>query len=173
MGAILGVPYGALGDDPETRELMRLIIAEIYSVARAKGIALHHPEAAGYFRHFLEDLVPPTAAHWPSMWQDLQAGRRTEIEALNGAICRYGRETGVATPYNETMSRLIRFKEYQAAPRAVPRLPALEKSRSARQAFGPHAGSPGNLSLDNGAAGDPRPGVACPGRSYRHPPSRE
>jgi 2-dehydropantoate 2-reductase len=111
LGAILGAPYGRLGDDPETRELMRLIIDEIYGVASAKGIALHFPEAAGYFRHFLENLVPPTAAHWPSMWQDLQAGRRTEIEALNGAICRYGRETGVATPYNETMSRLIRFLE--------------------------------------------------------------
>jgi 2-dehydropantoate 2-reductase len=111
LGAILGAPYGALGGDPETRDLMWLIIDEIYGVARARGIALHHSEAAGYFHHFLENLVPPTAAHWPSMWQDLQAGRRTEIEALNGAICRYGRETGVATPYNETMSRLIRFME--------------------------------------------------------------
>ena len=119
LGAILGATYGALGDDPETRDLMRLIIAEIYDVARAKGVALHHPEAAGYFRHFLENLLPPTAAHWPSMWQDLQAGRRTEIKALNGAICRYGRETGVATPYNETMSRLIRFMENRLTRRAA------------------------------------------------------
>jgi 2-dehydropantoate 2-reductase len=111
LGAILGAPYGALGDDPQTCELMRLIIEEIYRVARAKGVKLHRPEAADYFRHFLENLVPPTAAHWPSMWQDLQAGRRTEIEALNGAICRYGREMGVPTPYNETVSRLIRFIE--------------------------------------------------------------
>ena len=120
LGAILGVPYGALAENPETRELMRLIIDEIYQVARARGVALNHPEAAGYFRHFLQDLVPPTAAHWPSMWQDLQAGRRTEIEALNGAICRYGREAGLLTPYNEAVSRLVRFKEDQAAPRAVP-----------------------------------------------------
>jgi 2-dehydropantoate 2-reductase len=118
LGAILGAPYGALGDDPQTRELMRLIIAEIYRVARAKGFNLHHPEAADYFRHFLENLVPPTAAHWPSMWQDLQAGRRTEIEALNGAICRYGQELGVATPCNETVSRLIRFMENRLTGRA-------------------------------------------------------
>ncbi len=111
LGAILSAPYGALGENPQTRELMRVIIAEIYEVARAKGVGLHHADAAAYFRHFLENLVPPTAAHWPSMWQDLQAGRRTEIEALNGAICRYGRETGVATPYNESVSRLIRFME--------------------------------------------------------------
>ncbi len=119
LGAILGAPYGALGENPETREVMRLIIAEIYLVARAKGVGLHHADAAAYFRHFLENLVPPTAAHWPSMWQDLQAGRRTEIEALNGAICRYGREAGVSTPYNEAVSRLVRFKEDDAVQAAA------------------------------------------------------
>ena len=111
LGAILGVPYGALGDNPETRELMRRLIEEIYLVAAAKGVALSQPSAAAYFQHFLEKLVPPTAAHWPSMWQDLQAGRKTEIGALNGAICRYGREAAVATPYNDAISRLVRFLE--------------------------------------------------------------
>lgn len=116
LGAILGVPYGALGDNPETRQLMRLIIDEIYQVAAAKSVPLSHATAEAYFQHFLENLVPPTAAHWPSMWQDLEAGRRTEIEALNGAICRYGRETGVATPYNDTISRLVRFLEASRRP---------------------------------------------------------
>ncbi len=111
LGAILSAPYGALGENLQTRELMRLLISEIYQVARAKGVALRHADATAYFRHFLENLVPPTAAHWPSMWQDLQAGRRTEIEALNGTICGYGRETGVTTPYNEAVSRMIRFLE--------------------------------------------------------------
>jgi len=111
LGAILGVPYGALGDHPETREIMRCIIEEIYQVAAAKGVTLLIPTADAYFRHFLDDLVPPTAAHWPSMWQDLQAGRRTEIEALNGAICRYGRELDLATPYNDAITRLVRFVE--------------------------------------------------------------
>jgi ketopantoate reductase len=32
------------------------------------------------------------------MWQDLQHGRRTEIDAINGAICRYGAEAGVGHP---------------------------------------------------------------------------
>jgi len=39
-------------------------------------------------------------------------GRRTEIEALNGAICRYGAAVGVATPYNDAISRLVRFLEH-------------------------------------------------------------
>lgn len=109
LGAILGVTYGELAANSQTRELMSAIINEIYLVARAKGIPLQHPTAPVYFKHFLERLVPPTAAHHPSMWQDLQQGRQTEIEALNGAICRYATQFGLATPYNETICALIRF----------------------------------------------------------------
>ena len=121
LGAILGVPYGALGDHPQTRGLMRRIIEEIYRVAEARGVPLMHADAASYFTFFLENLVPATAGHWPSMWQDLQAGRRTEIEALNGAICRYGEAAGVATPYNDAISRLVRFLEH--TPRLNPDRP--------------------------------------------------
>jgi 2-dehydropantoate 2-reductase len=112
LGAILGVPYGTLGNDPQTRELMRSIIEEIYQVAAARGVRLGHTDADSYFKFFMERLVPATADHWPSMWQDLHAGRRTEIEALNGAICRYGEAAGVATPYNDAVSRLARFLEH-------------------------------------------------------------
>jgi 2-dehydropantoate 2-reductase len=113
LGAILGVPYGTLGDDPQARGLMRRIIEEIYQVAGGHGIPLGHADAAAYFKFFMENLVPATAGHWPSMWQDLQAGRRTEIEALNGAICRYGEAVGVLTPYNDAISRLVRFLEHK------------------------------------------------------------
>ena len=113
LGAILGAPYGALGDNPQTRDLMRRIIEEIYQVAGAQGVRLAPADAAAYVNFFLENLVPATASHWPSMWQDLQAGRRTEIAALNGAICRYGEAVGVLTPYNDAISRLVRFLEHK------------------------------------------------------------
>lgn len=120
LAALLEVPYGDLAADPDTREVMRHLLTEIYAVAQAMGIALTLPTAADYFQHFLTQLVPPTAAHRPSMWQDLQAGRRTEIEALNGAICRYGLKLGLPTPYNDAVTRLLRFRERQSA---SPRLP--------------------------------------------------
>jgi 2-dehydropantoate 2-reductase len=116
LGAILGVTYGDLAASPHTRELMSDLIDEIYQVAAVKQIPLQFPTAPAYFQHFLERLVPPTAAHFPSMLQDLELGRRTEIEALNGAICRYGRQLNCATPKNETVCRLIRF--LQEAPHA-------------------------------------------------------
>lgn len=115
LGAILGVPYGALGDSPQTRELMRRIIEEIYQVAGARQVTLTQADAAAYFKFFMENLVPATAGHWPSMWQDLKAGRRTEIDALNGAICRYGAAAGVPTPYNDAISRLVRFLEHNSS----------------------------------------------------------
>ncbi len=45
-----------------------------------------------------------------SMWEDLQAGRQPEIEFLNGAICRLGKDTGFATPINDLMVKLVRDK---------------------------------------------------------------
>lgn len=116
LGALLGVTYGELAASPHTRELMFALVDEIYQVAAVRQIPLQFPTAADYFRHFLERLVPPTAAHFPSMLQDLQHGRRTEIEALNGAICRYGREHHCPTPHNAAVSQLIRF--LQERPRA-------------------------------------------------------
>jgi 2-dehydropantoate 2-reductase len=73
-----------------------------------KSVTFHG--RGSHFEH-LTNLLPPTAGHWPSMWQDLQAGRRTEIEALNGAMSRYGRELGVPTPGDDVLSRLMRFLE--------------------------------------------------------------
>lgn len=113
LGAILNVTYGELAASPHTRELMSGIIEEIYQVAAVRGIALHHPTAGEYQRHFLTRLVPPTAAHHPSMLQDLQQGRRTEIEALNGAICRYAAAHNLSAPGNEAVCRLIRFLQEQ------------------------------------------------------------
>ncbi|MGQ9920686.1 MAG: ketopantoate reductase family protein [Desulfobacca sp.] len=113
LGAILGVTYGELAADPHTRQLMEALLAEMYAVASAKGVHLPQARAQDYCRHFFTELVPPTAAHYPSMLQDLQHGRRTEIEALNGAICRYARELGLNTPYNEAICQLVRFLERQ------------------------------------------------------------
>jgi 2-dehydropantoate 2-reductase len=45
------------------------------------------------------------------MLQDLQRGRRTEIDAINGQIWRYGQEADVQTPYNEILTRLIWQRE--------------------------------------------------------------
>ena len=56
-------------------------------------------------------LVPPTAAHYASMHEDFARRRRTEIDALNGAIVRMGAECGVACPVNAWLTDLIHARE--------------------------------------------------------------
>jgi 2-dehydropantoate 2-reductase len=48
---------------------------------------------------------------------DLEAGRRTEIDSINGKIAEYGRRAGVATPYNEALLALIKAREKTAKDR--------------------------------------------------------
>ena len=46
-----------------------------------------------------------------SMLQDLEKGRRTEIDAINGSIVREGERLGVPTPVNEVMVALVKLQE--------------------------------------------------------------
>jgi len=111
LGALLAVHYGVLGGEPELKEIMNHVIDEAFQVAAAKDVELLWRDANGYREFFYGHLLPSTYDHQSSMLQDLQRGRRTEIDALNGRIWRYGRELEIPTPFNETMTRLIRQRE--------------------------------------------------------------
>ncbi len=111
LGALLGVHYGALTESSESIAIMDATIDEAYTVASADGAALPWGSAGEYRDEFYERLVPATFDHRPSMLQDLEAGRRTEIEAINGAVVRRGASYGIAVPVNTTLVRLIRLRQ--------------------------------------------------------------
>lgn len=111
LGALLGLPYGALAADPDGRGIMDAVFDECFAVAAARGVVPLVATAEAYREVFYGRLVPSTAHHRSSMLQDLERGRPTEIEAINGCIWRYGREAGIPTPVNATMTRLVRFRE--------------------------------------------------------------
>ena len=111
LSAVLGVTYGTLAERQHTCEIMSAVVDEIYRVAETRGVALFEKTASDYFRHFLEDLVPPTAAHRASMYEDLRIGRRTEIDALNGAVVGLGAEHGVGCPVNAALTALVHARE--------------------------------------------------------------
>ena len=111
LSAILGVPYGELGQSQETREIMRKVLGEIFQVMEKKGVGVPFKDSADYYRFFMEKQLPPTSDHHSSMLQDISRGRQTEIDALNGAILQYAKELGIATPYNDFLTALIRFKQ--------------------------------------------------------------
>jgi len=60
-------------------------------------------------------VLPKAAAHRSSMLQDVEAGRRTEIDYLNGAVVRMGQGRGIATPGNEAVANLVRARETSVA----------------------------------------------------------
>jgi 2-dehydropantoate 2-reductase len=111
LGAILKVPYGLLADHATTRELMDRIIEEVFAVMTAAGHRTHWGSAAEFIRLFYERLVPDTAGHRSSTLQDISAGRRTEIDALNGAVLSLADQHGIATPYNRAVCDLVKFVE--------------------------------------------------------------
>ena len=111
LSTVLEVPYGRLLHHPLAPRVMRGVIEEAYRVAGARGIALEPATASAYLELLLSRLIPDTAAHHPSMLQDLRRGRPTEIDALNGALVRLGREAGVDTPMNALVARLVHAQE--------------------------------------------------------------
>jgi 2-dehydropantoate 2-reductase len=109
LGALRRMTYGELMTNEETLRLMSDIAEEgIAALKAARGFALF---ASGevYVR---SELVPKWLAkvgpHRSSMLQDLEAGRKTEIDYLTGAICAMGRQSGIATPRNDAIVRDIR-----------------------------------------------------------------
>ena len=110
LGALLGVPYGELPRDADTRTVMDLVIEEAFAVAEASGIRLAWSDADRYREVFYGRLVPATAGHRSSMLQDLERGRPTEIDAINGWVAGRGAELGVPAPVNGTLTRLIRAR---------------------------------------------------------------
>lgn len=110
LGALLGVNYGYLADNPSTRFLMDRIIDEVFEVLRAKGIRTFWDSAEEYRKVFYGDLIPPTREHFPSMLRDIRKGK-TEIDSLNGAVCKLGLEAGVDVAYNRAITELVKARE--------------------------------------------------------------
>jgi 2-dehydropantoate 2-reductase len=106
LAATTGLRGGEMARLPEVDALQDRIIEEVMAVTAAKGIRLPTP-----------DLPAKIKAHWrkkfnkPSMLQHVEAGRRTEIDALNGALLREARTLGIETPYNEALVALLKGRE--------------------------------------------------------------
>jgi 2-dehydropantoate 2-reductase len=82
------------------------VLEEIMAVIRAKGIRLPNPEIA----HKIKEQCRKKF-NKPSMLQHVEAGRRTEIDALNGALVREGNALGIPLPNNEALVALLKGRE--------------------------------------------------------------
>jgi 2-dehydropantoate 2-reductase len=96
----------ALGSEA-ARALLGLVAEETATVARALGFTLPYADAAVRVRQHCRDVGDSK----PSMLQDMERGRPTEIDAINGAVVREGKRLGVPTPYNEALLLLVKARE--------------------------------------------------------------
>jgi 2-dehydropantoate 2-reductase len=107
-GALTGLTYGELVTHPATRALIERLAEETLAVLAAEHGYRPAGSGAAYARDLLTPIVlPRSAGHRSSMLQDIAAGRRTEIDSLNGAIARLGRKAGIATPTHDALIGLI------------------------------------------------------------------
>ena len=113
LGAVFGVAYGTLGENEGTKKIMEMIISEVFLVMKAGKYSTYWHAPEEYIKLFYKELIPRTAEHYASTLQDLQAGKRTEIDALNGAIVALGEKYGVSVPANEIVYQMIKFMETQ------------------------------------------------------------
>jgi 2-dehydropantoate 2-reductase len=111
LGAILGVHYGSLGDNQETRKIMNNVIHEVFAVITAMGEKTHWDTPEDYIEYFYGHQIPATYNHRPSMLQDIENGKRTEIDSLTGYVTAQGKLLGVQVPVCETLSGIVRFME--------------------------------------------------------------
>ncbi len=103
LTALLRVPNGELLARPAARELLSLATGEAAAVGLAQGLRLpfDDPVAAA------EEVARRTAANHSSMFQDVQRGRPSEIDAICGAVVEAGQRVGVPTPVNRTLWLLV------------------------------------------------------------------
>ncbi|WEL16902.1 2-dehydropantoate 2-reductase [Halorhabdus sp. SVX81] len=97
--ALSRVPNGALSDGPLS-DVARRAARETARVARSRGVDLADDDAIAA----LESVVEATADNESSMYRDVQSGRRTEVDAINGHVA----ESDVETPANELLAALLR-----------------------------------------------------------------
>jgi 2-dehydropantoate 2-reductase len=107
--AVSGLTTGEVMADPDMAQVSAACATEAFQVAKKKGVKLDFDDPVAYTREFASKI--PKAR--PSVLLDLMAKRKSEIDVINGAIPRVGREVGVAAPVNEMITALVRAKERQ------------------------------------------------------------
>lgn len=105
--ALLDIHNGYVNDNPHAAACAELMVREAVAVANATGMTFDSDEIVA---NALVVAVN-TSANRSSMRSDVVLKRQTEITKINGAVVKKGAELGIATPYNELITKLILAKE--------------------------------------------------------------
>ena len=111
ISALGRAKYGQIAASADARKVVETVVDEVLAVARAANIhppGLEDPKAAiaGAFK-----IAAQMAEALSSTAQDMNRGKRTEIDSLNGYISRRGSELGVPAPVNHALYALVKLAE--------------------------------------------------------------
>ena len=95
--ALMRQPMGVVSNSPEAMALCRGVMGEVEALGRSLGVELAEGLSDRLIEFFKEHIQPHTRS---SMLMDLSAGRRLELDSLNGAVVRMGEKAGIPTPFN-------------------------------------------------------------------------
>ena len=110
VGAVTRAPMGVFRAVPETRGLLQEAMREVVRVAGARGVTIP-PEAVEERMAFIDGLE---AHGTSSMQRDIVEGKRSELDAWNGAVVRLGRDAGVETPVHSAIYASLLPQELRA-----------------------------------------------------------
>jgi len=111
VSALGRAKYGSIASSTDAWKVVETAVYEVLAVARAAGIhppGLEDPQVAlaGALK-----IATQMAEALSSTGQDLNRGKRTEIDSLNGYLSRRGAELGVPTPVNHALYALVKLAE--------------------------------------------------------------
>jgi 2-dehydropantoate 2-reductase len=107
-GALTGLDPRATAGLRELRELVFALAREALEVARAAGYEIDPDERVATIGGAFERAAPGTKG---SMRQDIEAGRPTEIDVINGAVVREAEAHGLEAPLNRALVALVKGRE--------------------------------------------------------------
>ena len=121
MSAVLGCTFGEAAGDKASRRIVQALIKECIDVCAAGGIKIEPVQGKdicklldykGPVKKALSFFIIPIAIRKharlkASMLQDLEKGKKSEVEAINGVVCAYGLKVGCPTPMNDKVVEVI------------------------------------------------------------------
>ena len=121
MSAVLGCTFGEAAGPKESRKVVQAIIKECIEVCQKGGIRIEpvqgknivkllnytHPLKKAFSFFIIPIAIRKHAKLKASMLQDLEKGKLTEVDAINGAVSEYGRKVGFSTPVNDKVVEII------------------------------------------------------------------
>ena len=121
MSTVLGSNFGVAAGDKRSRVIVQKIIKECIDVSRAAGVTIEPVQGkdiaklldySGAIKKKISFIIIPIAIKKhalirASMLQDIEKGKKSEVDSINGVVCEFGRRHGVPTPVNDKVVKII------------------------------------------------------------------